>query len=145
MPVVRLSPTTGFYFGAFDMRRLLCILTLAFGFLFLAEREGGAVLSHACENEILTAASAISGNCADATFELGLPAQSISVPGISLCCSNGGNQVSRSRKSLQERMAASLASSSAASFTSFRTSFYFNPSGTLSRSRYSRLICVLRL
>lgn len=145
MPVVRLSPTTGFYFGAFDMRRLLCILTLAFGFLFLAGREGGTVLPRFYGNDIVTAASDISGNCADATFGLGLPAQSISVPGISLCCSNGGNQVSRSRKSLQERMAASLTSLSAASFTSFRTSFYFNPSGTLSRSRYSRLICVLRL
>ena len=145
MPVVRLSPTTGFLFRGFDMRRLLCILTLAFGFLFLAGREEGAVLPRFYGNDIVTAASAISGNCADATFGLGLPAQSISVPGISLCCSNGGNQVSRSRKSLQERMSASLTSLSAASFTSFRTSFYFNPSGTLSRSRYSRLICVLRL
>ncbi|MGM9766942.1 MAG: hypothetical protein ACI3Z0_00555 [Candidatus Cryptobacteroides sp.] len=127
------------------MRRLLYIFSLAICALFFIDREGGAVVSSGCESGgILSCTTGISIDSPESCGEC-IPAGTLSVPGISIASSNGGNSVFRTRKSLQERMAASFTSTSAASLASFRTLFYFHPSGTHSRSRYAKLICVLRL
>ena len=143
MWLVGVFPTSHFMF----MRRLVYILSLTIGVLLFIDREGCLVAHEGAVCGLKETVSGASGFYIDTPSSFGelLPTQTLSVPGISIASSNGGNSAFRTRKSLQERMAASFTSTSAASLTSFRTSFYFNPSGTHSRSRYAKLLCVLRL
>lgn len=136
-------PTSHFMF----MRRLVYILSLTIGVLLFIDREGCLVEHEGAVCGLEETVSGASGFYIDTPSSFGefLPTQTLSVPGMSMTCATGGNSAFRSRKSFQDRMAASFTSTSAASLTSFTTSFYFNPSGTHSRSRYSKLLCVLRL